>query len=170
MISAFKKNWSLISIIAVIVIAGIGGYYVIRLKQGPYRSSDFVSIQYSWGLGDTLVNSYNSATGHYQYLNNKDSLVVNKFKLRTHNMIYLHSKANELNLWTLPDVIANRGADLKSNKILRYEMVFNYVNKTKKIIFMSDYDGDPQIAQTASALQKLVESTITEAEDRYTNH
>lgn len=170
MISAFQKNWSLISILAVIAIAGIGGYYVIRLKQGSYRSADFVSVQYSWGLGDTLVNSYNSATGHYQYLSNKDSLVTNKFKLRSNNMIYLHSKANELDLWTLPDVIANRGADLKSKRVLRYEMVFNYVNKTKKIVFMSDYDENPQIAQTASALQKLVESTIAEAEDRYTNH
>ncbi len=170
MVAAFKKNWSLISIVAVILIAGIGGYYMIKLKQGPYRSTDFISVQYSWGLGDTLVNSYNSATGHYQYLNNKDSLVTNKFKLRTNNMIYLHSKANELNLWSLPDVIANDGADLKSSKILRYEMTFRYVNKTKKIILMSNYDENPQIAQTAFELQKLVENTITEAEDRYTNH
>lgn len=167
--SSLKKNWSLISIIAVILIAGIGGYYLIKLKQGPYRSSDFVSIEYKWGIGDTLVNSYNSATGLYQYLNNKDSLVTNKFKLRTNNKIFLHSKANELDLWTLPDVIANPGADLKSSKVLRYEMVFHYTNKTKKIVFMSDYNEDPKIAQAATELQKLVENTIAEAEDRYTN-
>lgn len=170
MMSSLKKNWSLISIIAVIVIAGLGGYYLIKLKQGPYRSSDFVSIEYKWGIGDTLVNSYNSATGHYQYLNNKDSLVTNQFKLRTNNKIFLHSKANELDFWNLPDVIAKPGADLKSPKVLRYEMVFHYTDKTKKIILMSDYAEDPKIAEAATQLQQLVEQTIAEAEDRYTNH
>ena len=163
-----KKKLSLITTIAVILIISIGGYYLINLKQGPYPASSFISLSYKWGLGDTLVNSYNSATGEYQYLNNKDVLVKTKIKLNANHVIFLHSKANELDLWKLPDVIANPNANLKSDKVLRYEMTFNYERKTKKIIYMTDYNENATIAAEAEQLQKVIAQTINEAEDRYT--
>jgi len=161
-----KKNTSLIATIAVILIIGVGGYYLINLKRGPFEPSTFVSLSYKWGVGDTLVNSYNSVTGDYQYLDNKDSLVRTKVKLNANNIIFLHSRANEIDLWTLPDVIANPNANLKSDKVLRYEMVFNYEQKTKKIIFMTDYDENINIATAAEKLQQLIVQTIEDAEAR----
>lgn len=163
----FRKNLSLIATVAVIIIAGIGGYYLINLKQGPVPASSFISISYKWGVGDTLANSYQSATSQYQYLDDKDQLIKKTVKLHANNIIFLHSKANELDIWSLPDVIANKNEDLKSNKVLRYEIVFNYEKKTKKIIFMTDYDENIAVADRADQLQKLIKQIIDEVEDRY---
>ena len=162
-----KKNISLIATVAVILIASVGGYYLINLKQGPYPASTFIGVTYKWGVGDTLVNTYNSATGDYQYLDNKDQLVKKNVKLHANNIIFLHSKANELDIWSLPEVIANKKEDLNSAKVLRYEMIFNYEKKTKKIILMTDYDEDIAVANRAEQLQKIIKQTIDEVEDRY---
>lgn len=162
-----KKNISLIATIAVILIAGLGGYYLVNLKQGPYPASSFISMTYKWGLGDTLTNSYNSATGDYQYLDNRDQLVKKQVKLHTNNIIFIHSKANELDVWNMPDIIANKNEDLSSKKVLRYEIVLNYERKTKKIIFMTNYNEDVALADRADQLQKMIKQTIDEMEDRY---
>lgn len=162
-----KKHLLLISTLIVIGVAAIGGYYLINIKQGPYSAAQFVSLQYSWGIGDSLANHYNSATGDYQYLDAKDSLIRTNVKLHSNQIIYIHSKANELDFWNLPDVIANPGTDLKSDKILRYEMVFAYEGKTKKIIFFTNYNEDMAVADKAAQLQQILAQTINEAEDRY---
>ncbi|WP_316767483.1 hypothetical protein [Pedobacter frigiditerrae] len=163
----FKKNISLIATIAVILIAGVGGYYLLNLKRGPYAASTFISVTYKWGAGDTLANSYNSATGDYQYLDNQDKLVKKKVKLHSNNVIFIHSKANELDIWSLPEVIANKNENLSSERVLRYEIVFNYEKKTKKIVFMTNYDEDIAVADRADQLQKIIKQTIDEVEDRY---
>ena len=162
-----RKNISLIATVAIIIIVGIGGYYFLNLKQGPYAVADFESLTYKWGVGDTLLNSYNSATGDYQYLDNRDLLIKTKVKIRANNIIFIHSKANELGVWQLPDVIANKNANLKSEKVLRYEMVFNYEGKSKKIIYLTDYDEDQKIALAAEELQNIIKKTIDEVEERY---
>ena len=163
----FKKNLSLIATVSVILIVGIGGYYLINLKQSKYPVSTFVSVSYKWGVGDTLLNSYNSATGDYQYLDNRDSLIKTKVKLKANNIIFIHSKANELGLWQLPNVIANKNSDLKSDKVLRYEMEFVYEGESKKIIFLTDYDENMQTRLAVAELQKIIKQTIDEVEDRY---
>ena len=167
MLKQFKQRLLLISTVVVLAIAVIGGYYLLSVKQGPYPASKFISITYKWGVGDTLVNSYNSATGEYQYLNNKDSLVKTNVKLHANNIIFLHSKANELDFWKLPELIANKNADLNNKGVLRYEMVFNYEGKSKKISYYTNYTDYMAIATAAQALRKLVEQTINEAEERY---
>lgn len=164
-----KKSISLIATIVAILIVAIGGYYFINLRKGPYSASDFISVNYKWGVGDTLLNSYNSATGDYQYLDKRDSLIKTNVKLRANNIIFIHSKANELDLWKLPNVIANPNTNLKSKQVLRYEMVFNYEQKAKKIVFMTNYEEDPAIGNAAAELQKLIAQTISEAEERYSN-
>jgi len=164
-----RKRISLIATVAVIIIIGFGGYYLINLKQGPYPASSFSSLSFKWGVGDTLVNSYNSETGDYQYLNHRDSLVKTKVKLRANEIIFLHSKANELDFWKMPNVIANPHADLKSGKILRYEIIFNYEKQQKKIVYLTNYSENPAIAASADELQKVISKTINEADERYSN-
>eukprot|EP01132_Coremiostelium_polycephalum_P018692 gene18692-22266_t len=88
--------------------------------------------------------------------------------LRTNDIIYLHNKANELGLWNFPDVIANRGADLNSSKVLRYEIEFNYQRKKKKVILMSDYNEIPKLRDVSTQMKNLVAQSINEAEERYT--
>ncbi|WP_449439386.1 hypothetical protein [Pedobacter steynii] len=117
------------------------------------------------GVGKTLANTYNSATGDYEYLNDKDSLVKTNVKLRKNDMIYLHSKANELGLWNFPEVIANSNADLNSPRILRYEIQFNYKTKSKKVIYMTDYNEIPKLRDVAAQMQKLIAQSINDAEE-----
>ncbi len=140
------------------------------IKNAPFKSTEFVSIQYKWGVGEVLENSYDSATGDYQYLDAKDSLVKTKVKLRKNDIIYLHNKANELGLWNFPDVIANRGADLTSNKVLRYELKFNYKRKSKKVIIMSDYQEIPKLMSVATQMRTLVADAVNDAEERYSKN
>ncbi|TKC01499.1 hypothetical protein [Pedobacter cryotolerans] len=169
MLSRIKKNISFIATVVVIIIISIAGYFVINKQKGPFSASELVSIEYKWGLGDSLVNAYNSASGNYQYLDNRDSLITKKLKLRANNIIFIHSKANELDLWTLPNVIANKNANLKTDQTLRYEIIFNYETKVKKIVFLTNYDEDMWVLDRVSQLQKTIKSTIDEVEDRYTN-
>jgi len=142
-------------------------YYRPILKNAPFKSGEFVSLQYKWGTGPVLENSYDSATGAYQYLDSKDSLIKTNVKLRHNDIIYLHNKASELGLWNFPEVIAAEGSDLKSPKILRYELQFNYKRKSKKVIFMSDYQEIPKLRDLAIQMKTLIEKTVNDAEERY---
>ena len=163
-----KKIFLALSIVVPFLIYCIV-YYTPMIKNAPFRSADFVSFEYKWGVGKTLANSYNSATGDYQYLDDKDSLVKTHIKLRKNDMIYLHSKANELGLWNFPSVIANNGSDLNSSKILRYEIQFNYKTKSKKVIYLTDYNEIPKLRDVAAQMQKLIGQSINDAEERYGN-
>lgn len=169
MLSQIKKNISFIATVIVIIIISIAGYFLINKQKGPFSASELVSIEYKWGLGDTLVNTYNSATGNYQYLDNRDSLIKKKLRLRANNFIFIHSRANELNVWNLPSVIANKNANLKTNQTLRYEIIFNYETKVKKIVYLTDYDEDMVVLDRVAQLQQTIKSTIDEVEDRYSN-
>lgn len=156
-----KKNFSLIATIAVILIVAIGGYYLLNLRQGPYPVSSFVSVTYKWGVGDTLVNAYYSATGSYQYLDNRDSLHHTRVKLNANNVIFLHNKVNEIGLWELPDSVVTGNSQPKDS-VLRYEMVFHYVEKTKKIVYYTN-SADAKFVDQASKLQEILAKTIAEA-------
>jgi hypothetical protein len=142
-------------------------YYTPIIRNAPFRSDEFVSFQFQWGAGNDLPNIYDSATGNYQYLDAKDSLVKTNVKLRENDIIYLHNKANELGYWNFPDVIANSDTDLKKSKVLRYVFTFNYKRKTKKVIFLTDYTDIPKLANVAAQMKTLVETTIGDAEERY---
>lgn len=164
-----SKNISLILTIAVIFIAGAGGYFLIKLKQGPYPAASFVSLQYKWGEGDSLVNSYDSATGNYQYLDSRDSLITKKIKLNANNIIFLHSRANEAGLWELPNVIASKKA-IENEKNLHYEFIFKYEQKTKKIIFYPYQMDDEGLLSSVSKLIESIEQTLKDAEARNPGH
>jgi hypothetical protein len=164
MITSFKKNLSLIATIAVILIVAIGGYYLVNLRQGPYPVASFVSLSYKWGVGDSLVNTYDSNSGTYQYLDNRDSLRKTRVKLNANNVIFLHNKANEIGLWELPDVIGFKSNNPKDS-VLRYEIVFKYEKKTKKIVYYTNSEN-ADVAFKATKLQEIVAQTIKEASER----
>lgn len=156
-------NKSLIAAIAVMVIIAIGGFYLLKLKQAPYPVSSFLAVSYRWGTGESLPNSYDSGTGKYQYLDNHDSLQVNRLKLNASNIIFLHNKANEIGLWDLPETIGTKPGKIAD--VLRYEMEFRYEGKTKRIVYYTN-SGQTDLSQKASALQQLIAQTIAEAEAR----
>lgn len=161
------KQKMILKLAAVAFIVVVGGYYILKVRSGGEKAASFVSLTYKWGMGDTLQNSYNSKTGDYQFLDKSDQLVKVNFKLRTNNIIFLHSKINQGDLLHVPDTIANPQANLKDPKVLRYEFQFVYDDTTKNIVYLTNYDKDPIIADKASALQKVVQQIITEAEDRF---
>lgn len=166
MSSKGKKIYLLLTIV-VPFLAYCVFYYKPIIQNAPFKSSEFVSLQFKWGAGNNLENSYDSSTGIYQYKNAKDSLIKKTFKLRENDIIYLHNKANELGLWNFPDVIANAGTDVDKSKVLRYVMQFNYKRKSKKVVLLTDYNDIPKLRDVATQMKTLVEQTITDAEERY---
>ena len=165
---SLKKNFSLLATVAVILVVAVRGYYLINLKQGRYPVSSFVSVSYKWGVGDTLVNTYDSQTEEYSYLDNRDSLHHTKVKLNANNVIFLHNKANEVGLWELPEVIGSKSNNPKDT-VLRYEMIFRYEQQTKKITYYTNSEN-ADLSYKASKLQQILAQTIEEASQRNPEH
>jgi hypothetical protein len=161
-----KKIFLIVTVVVPFLIYCIV-YYRPIIKNAPFRSDEFVSIEYKWGTGKTLMNTYNSKTGDYQYLNAKDSLIKTNVKLRSNDMIYLHNKASTIGFWNFPEVIANQGTDVNSTTALRYELTFNYKRTSKKVIYVNNYEEIPKLRDLAVQMKVLVEQTINDAEDRY---
>ncbi|MBC6111962.1 hypothetical protein ACFOG5_00835 [Pedobacter fastidiosus] len=139
-------------------------YYRPIIQNAPFRKADFVSMQFSWGVKDTLENHYNSANGDYQYVNSKDSTVKKKVFLKSDDIFYMHGKANEIGLWNFPDTIGKKSA--KSMSVPRYDMTFNYKEKSKHVILYGDFDGNPKLLDAAVQMRKVIEETINQAEKR----
>lgn len=142
-------------------------YYTPMLRNAPYKLKEFESIDFKWGMGNQLENTYNSATGDYQYLNAQDSVIRTNVKLRKDDILYLHSKANELGFWNFPDLLANRGTDLKTSGVPRYVMTFNYKKKSKTVIYLADYNEIPKLKGLAEQMKTLLQQSINDAEERY---
>lgn len=158
-----KKIFLALTIIVPFIIYSII-YYIPIFRNAPFRVNDFVSMQYSWGLNDTLENHYNSATGAYQYVNAKDSVVKKTVLLKHDDMIYLHGKAAELGLWNFPDTLGEPSA--KAKQVPHYVVVFNYKKKTKRVVMYADFNGNPKLAEAAVGIRKAIEETINMAERR----
>ncbi|TCC86722.1 hypothetical protein FBD94_08500 [Pedobacter hiemivivus] len=142
-------------------------YYTPMFKNAPFKLKEFESIDLKWGMGNNLENSYNSATGDYQYVNGQDSLIKTNVKLRKDDILYLHSKASELGFWNFPDVLANRGTNVDSSKVLRYVIQFNYKKKSKTVIYLTDYNEIPKLKGLAEQMKTLLQQSINDAEERY---
>lgn len=139
-------------------------YYRPIIKNAPFRKADFVSMQYSWGVKDTLENHYNSVNGEYRYITSKDSLIQKKIFLTSDEILYLHVKANELGLWNFPDTLGSRGE--KSKSVPRYNIQFNYKEKSKHVLVYGDFDGNPKLLDAAVQMRKVIEETLNQAEKR----
>jgi hypothetical protein len=142
-------------------------YYTPMFRNAPFKLKEFESIDFKWGMGNNLENSYNSATGDYQYVNAQDSVIKTNVKLRKDDVLYLHSKANELGFWNFPDLIANSGTNLDSSKVPRYVMKFNYKKKSKTVTYLADYNEIPKLKGLAEQMKTLLQQSINDAEERY---
>lgn len=139
-------------------------YYGHMVKNAPYKFSEFESFTFKYGLGDDLVNRYDSKTGMYQYVNDKDSLVVKKVKLSKDDLLILHRRAAQLGFWDFPSQIVNTGEADK--KIPHYVVEFNYQRKSKKVTFSLDYSGDARLKDAIRRLIEEISNTINDASDR----
>lgn len=141
-------------------------YYAPIIRNAPFKAKEFVSLEYKWGVGNNLENSYNSATGEYKYYNRNDSLIVTKLMLNERDKKFLDSNADEQGFWNLPDIVANSEADVQQSKALRYFMKFNYETKSKEVTYLSDFNGNPRMRGAAAQMQKVIEQKLVDLEER----
>lgn len=165
MTSRGKKIFLFLTIVVPFLIYCIV-YYAPIIRNAPFKAKQFVSLEYKWGLGENLENSYNSATGEYRFLNDKDSLVIRHVLLSERDKKFLDSNADEQGFWNLPDVVANDEKELKDPKALRYFMKFNYQKKSKEVTYFPDFDGNPRMKNATAQMQKIIEQTIIDADEK----
>ncbi|MCL4637433.1 MULTISPECIES: hypothetical protein [Olivibacter] len=142
-------------------------YYSNMIKNAPFRFSDFESVEFNYGTPDHMLNKYNSKTQEYQYMNRRDSLVKSTLKLRKDDLLYLHRKATEYGFWNFPDDMTNKAAGVDTTKnVVRFFLKFNYKEKSKQMLFDSNFDGDPKLTEAAKTMVSEVRRILTDAEDR----
>ncbi|TFF39699.1 hypothetical protein [Mucilaginibacter psychrotolerans] len=138
-------------------------YYGMMVSNAPYRFADFQSIQFQFGYKDSLLNKYDSKTGDYQYLNRKGSLVKMHLHLTNDDLLDLHRNAADLGFWNFP---ANETVNDSKVRAPRYIIIFNYKQKSKKVVFDANYDGPEKLVDANQRLIKKLQKTLLEAEQR----
>ncbi|MFM6976414.1 MAG: hypothetical protein ACKOW2_06170 [Sphingobacteriaceae bacterium] len=141
-------------------------YYGIMIKNAPYKFSEMESISLKYGLGDSLVNQFDSKSGTYQYVNDQDSIVKAQVNLRKDDLLYLHRKAAELGYWNFPENMRGDAAGQKMPNAPHYILEYKYQHKIKRIDFDLNYNGDPKLKEAAKSLIDMVSATINDAEDK----
>ncbi|MHB1178478.1 MAG: hypothetical protein ACYCZO_09115 [Daejeonella sp.] len=140
-------------------------YYSIMIKNAPYRFSDFESITFKYGLGDSLINRYDSKTGAYQYVDSRDSLVKTTVRLRKDDLLYLHRKAAELGFWNFPDEISAENNPNRSTNSPRYYLEFKYKDKAKHVLYDAQNTENPKLSDAAKSLITEVSNMINDTRD-----
>lgn len=144
-------------------------YYAGIIKNAPYRFAEFDHISFEYGPGpDSLVNKYNTKTGQYQYVDNRDSLVKIHMKLASKDLLYLHRKASELGFWDFP--VNERGDTTKTSQGhhgLRYVIEFSYKRKTKRVVYDKNFDGDPKLKDANEQLIQTIQKVLDDAENDF---
>ncbi len=136
-------------------------------KPDPYDFSDLKSMVFKFGVKDSLLNQYDSATGEYQYLDRRDSLIKKHLYLNRNELLYLHRKATELGFWDFPvNEVNNDTANTNGEKPVEYLMQFNYRQKSKQVVFSANYDGPSGVVQKNLELIGEIESVLKGAEER----
>ncbi len=141
-------------------------YYSIMVKNAPYRFSDFESITFKYGLGDSMVNQYYSKTGDFQYVNKNDSLIKTMVKMRKDDLLYLHRKAAELGFWNFPDELTGDSESAKDRNSPRYYIEFKYKDKSKHVLYDITYDKEPKLGDAAKSLITEISNMISDVRDR----
>lgn len=160
-----KKLFIFFTIVVPFLIYAIV-YYKPIISNAPFKAKEFVSLEYKWGVGKNLENSYNSTTGEYKYLNDKDSLVIKHIELTQRDKKFLDSNADVQGFWNLPDIVANSEADLNNPKMLRYFMKFNYEKKSKEVTYFPNFDGNPKMKSATAQMQKIIEQYLADSEQK----
>jgi len=136
------------------------------IGNAPYRFSDFQSIVFEYGNGDSLVNKWNSQTKDYQYVNTRDSLVKMKLHVRNDDLLFLHRKAAELGFWNFPSVEKGDSTKYGGKSTPHYLIIFNYKKKSKKVLFDEAFDGDPKLKDANEQMIKLIQNVLNTEEER----
>ncbi|MGK6352718.1 hypothetical protein [Parapedobacter sp. DT-150] len=139
-------------------------YYGQMFKNAPFRFSDFESIVLKYGEGDELINQFDSSTGRYQYLNVRDSLVVDTVRLRKDDLQYLHGKATQLGFWNLPEDMTTQ--DTTGKQDARFYLQYNYKEKSKEITLDVDFNANPKMRDVAKSMVDEVMRVIDDASGR----
>lgn len=79
---------------------------------------------------------------------------------------FLDSNADVQGFWNLPTLVANNESDLKNDKVLRYFIKFNYQKKSKEVTYFTNFEGNPRMKSAAELMQKVIEQTLIDAEER----
>ncbi|WP_437922019.1 hypothetical protein [Sphingobacterium sp. LRF_L2] len=134
-------------------------YYSNMLKNAPYRFSDFEYVSIQYGLPDSMLNSYNSATQDYQYLNKDNKVIKTKLKLRDDDLLFLHRKAMEMGFWNVDsDMTTVRKDSLEGKDVPRYIVEYKYKEKGKKVVLDADYPGNQKMKDaTKTTIEKILE-------------
>jgi len=141
-------------------------YYSNMIKNAPFRFSDFESIEFSYGEPNNMLNKFDSKTSAYQYVNKRDSLIKTTLKLRKDDLLYLHRKATEYGFWNFPDdMTVSENTDTTKN-VMRFFLKYNYKEKSKQMLFDSNYPGDPKLRDAAKMMIDEMQRVIKDAEDR----
>jgi hypothetical protein len=163
MTSRGKKIFLISSVVVPFLIYSIV-YYAPIIRNAPFQEKYFISLEYRWGLGTELVNSYDSKTGQFKYLDKNDSLITTDLKLTQRDVKYLDSIADVQGFWNLPSIIANGEADLNDPIKLRYVIKFNYQKKSKEVTYFPSFSGNEKMKGAASKMQKEIELTLIDKE------
>ena len=140
-------------------------YYSQMIKDAPFRFSDFESVVFKYGEDGDLVNQYDSKTGHYQYLNKKDSLIETTLRLSQDDLLYIHRKAVDLGFWNLPDEMLSEDT-LASKNALHFYLELNYKEKSKSLLLDTKFDGNEKMFGAAKSVIEEVQRVLNDAEDR----
>jgi len=161
-----KRNFLAISIIIPFLLY-CGYYYSMVFKHAPYKFTEFESMQFQYGPGDSLINKYDSKTGDYQYVNAQDSLVKKKIHLTQLELSYLHHKVADLGFWDFPsNQVLGKDPVQAEGKPLHYYIAFNYKRKSKQVMFDAAYDGPQKLVEADGMVIKEIQKILDEAEAR----
>src|ERR1700760_570205 len=142
-------------------------YYQQMFKQPPYDFTEFKSIVFQYGEGDSLVNKYNSATGEFQYLDRSNHLQKKQVYLNNDDLLFLHQKAAEVGFWDFPArETTTDTAGANGIKPAKYLIGLNYSHGSKKVLFSTDFKGTPQLVEANRELIALIQNVISGAEER----
>ncbi|MFD2548407.1 hypothetical protein [Sphingobacterium suaedae] len=137
------------------------------IKNAPYRFSDFEYLTIQYGVRDSILNSFNSATQEYQYLNKQNEVVKKKLKLTDDDLLYLHRKAMEMGFWNVDDDMTTPRKDsLEGRDIPRYILEYKYKEKGKKVTLDADYPGNQKMKDAAKTTIEKVLDMINVANAR----
>jgi len=142
-------------------------YYSNMLRNAPFRFSDFEYIDIRYGEPDAMLNSYNSATGEYRFLNKQDQVVEKTLKLTDDDLLYIHRKAMEMGFWNVDDdMTTSRRDSTAGGRVPRFVLELKYSGKGKRVAIDADFPGNPKMRDAAMTTVETVIQTINRAAAR----
>ena len=142
-------------------------YYAQVFRDAPFIREEFQSFNIRYGTRDKMVNYYNSATGEYDYLNKRDSLVKTQLHLTNGDIDTLHKDAAELGFWDFPsNELDYDSTHAGFGQAPRYVIQFNYKRKSKQVQFDASFSGPIKLIDANKVMIKDITKVLSRAEER----